>query len=61
MAARASRMSRELKELESRPPEGVSAWPIGGSLFVLGAKVQGPPGTVYADGWFELSIEVPDM
>jgi ubiquitin-protein ligase len=61
MAARASRMSRELRDLESKPPEGVSAWPIGDSLFVLGAMIQGPPGTVFAAGWFELSIEIPDM
>ena len=59
MAARANRMPRELKELEASPPEGVSAWPIGDQLFNLGAKIQGPAGSAYAGGWFELSIEIP--
>jgi ubiquitin-protein ligase len=61
MAARANRMSKELKDIETKPPEGVSAWPVGDCLFNLGAKIHGPPDTVYEEAWFELAVDIPEM
>jgi ubiquitin-protein ligase len=60
MAALANRMAHELRVLAREPPEGVSAAPVGGSATRLSATLRGPPGTVYEDGWFRVSVVVPD-
>ena len=58
--ALANRMAKELKMLRKAPPEGVCAWPEGGSTTRLAAQLQGPAGTVYEAGVFRLAVEVPE-
>ncbi len=55
-----SRMQRELRMLEREPPPGVSAWPMSESrIDKLEAVIQGPPDTVYQDGFFHLVVTIP--
>lgn len=56
-----TRMQRELRALEKRPPAGVAAWPVEGAVNHLHAQLQGPKGTVYEDGIFRLDVRVPDQ
>ena len=53
------RITKELKELETNPPEGVSGGPVGNNLFKWNAEIVGPPDTPYADGKFSLDIVFP--
>lgn len=46
--------------LQRDPPTGAWAGPIDGKpLTELEARIQGPPGTVYEQGVFKLSIHIP--
>eukprot|EP00456_Euglypha_rotunda_P078384 TRINITY_DN748_c0_g1_i11.p1 TRINITY_DN748_c0_g1~~TRINITY_DN748_c0_g1_i11.p1 ORF type:complete len:149 (+),score=16.67 TRINITY_DN748_c0_g1_i11:146-592(+) len=53
------RITKELKDLEKSPPEGVSAGPIDKDLLAWQATIVGPPGTPYAGGIFKLKIAFP--
>jgi ubiquitin-conjugating enzyme E2 T len=55
-----TRLQRELRMLEREPPPGVSAWPKDENrIDVIEAVIQGPPDTVYEDGFFHLNVTVP--
>lgn len=57
----AARVQKELKELTTSPRPGVAVWLTDAtSLQRLTAQLDGPPGTVYAGGVFELDVRVPD-
>ncbi|XP_004287410.1 PREDICTED: uncharacterized protein LOC101299224 [Fragaria vesca subsp. vesca] len=62
-AARLSlRLQKELKLLLTDPPPGAS-FPLlssSSSLSSILAQIQGPEGTVYAGGLFNIKIEIPD-
>ncbi|KAL4442433.1 hypothetical protein ABPG77_005017 [Micractinium sp. CCAP 211/92] len=59
MQAAATRMSKELRMLQSDPPPGVWAAPVGDSFSQLEAQVQGPKDTVYEGGLFKLAVDIP--
>ncbi|MQL80161.1 hypothetical protein Taro_012601 [Colocasia esculenta] len=61
------RMQKELKLLMTDPPPGVSLLPVSAddsssslSLSNIEARIQGPEGTVYAEGVFRIRIQVPE-
>ncbi|KAJ4959557.1 hypothetical protein NE237_026668 [Protea cynaroides] len=59
------RMQKELKLLLTDPPPGVSlplltADSDSSSLSVIDAQIDGPEGTVYAKGVFNIKIQIPD-
>ncbi|XP_059634969.1 uncharacterized protein LOC132277206 [Cornus florida] len=62
-AARLSlRMQKELKLLLSDPPPGAS-FPLlssSSSLSSIDALIKGPEGTVYAEGFFKIKIQIPE-
>ncbi|XP_050375602.1 probable ubiquitin-conjugating enzyme E2 37 [Argentina anserina] len=62
-AARLSlRLQKELKLLLSDPPPGAS-FPLlssSSSLSTIHAQIQGPEGTVYAGGLFNIKIQIPE-
>lgn len=45
--------------LQSDPPPGVWAAPVGDSFSQLEAQVQGPKDTVYEGGLFKLAVDIP--
>ncbi|QDZ21773.1 ubiquitin-conjugating enzyme [Chloropicon primus] len=53
-------MHRELKMMATEPPPGVSAWPKDeNKIHELEAVIQGPPDTVYENGFFHLNVTIP--
>ncbi|CAH9098828.1 unnamed protein product [Cuscuta europaea] len=58
------RMQKELKLLLSDPPHGASFPSLSSSappsLSSIDAEIEGPDGTVYANGLFKLKIQVPE-
>jgi ubiquitin-conjugating enzyme E2 T len=57
----AARLQKELTGLATAPPPGVAAWPAdGASMQRLAAQLDGPPGTVYEGGVFQLDVRIPD-
>nr|GMC65308.1 probable ubiquitin-conjugating enzyme E2 37 [Ipomoea batatas] len=58
------RMQRELKLLLSDPPHGASFPSLSSSsspsLSSIDAQIEGPEGTVYANGIFKLKIQIPE-
>lgn len=60
MAAANGRINKELIEVGKNDTSGVRAAPISeGNNRVLRGTIQGPEGTVYEGGVFEISIELP--
>jgi ubiquitin-conjugating enzyme E2 T len=63
MAGRTSvmetRLLKEIKLLDTNPPPGVTAWPIGDSLIHLHADLIGPVESPYCNGVFRLDIHIP--
>jgi ubiquitin-protein ligase len=56
-----NRMARELRTLEREPPDGVCVLlPDEANPLQLRARLQGPPGSPYEDGLFELDIRIPE-
>ncbi|KAI7707674.1 hypothetical protein KC353_g11507, partial [Hortaea werneckii] len=54
------RIMKELGEVQSNPPEGVTiTLPNEGDFNVWHAKVSGPPDSVYAGGSFNIEIVLP--
>ncbi|XP_061993476.1 probable ubiquitin-conjugating enzyme E2 37 isoform X2 [Rosa rugosa] len=56
------RLQKELKLLLTDPPPGAS-FPLlssSSSLSTIDAQIQGPEGTVYADGLFNIKIQIPE-
>ena len=53
-----SRLKKEFKDLEQRPPIGISAGPDR-HLFVWSAVITGPMDTPYQHGIFHLRIDIP--
>lgn len=59
MQAAVTRMAKELRMLQSDPPPGVWAAPLGDSAMQLEAQLQGPKDTVYEGGIFKLAVDIP--
>ena len=58
-SARLARLGRELAQLSSDPPPGVSCWAVNpDAVDRLAATLVGPPDTPYAEGHFRLDIAV---
>eukprot|EP01103_Thecamoeba_quadrilineata_P005584 TRINITY_DN1535_c0_g1_i3.p1 TRINITY_DN1535_c0_g1~~TRINITY_DN1535_c0_g1_i3.p1 ORF type:complete len:132 (-),score=19.82 TRINITY_DN1535_c0_g1_i3:422-817(-) len=55
-----ARLQREMTMLEQDPPHGVCAWPKDSKLNHLEASLQGPEGSPYEKGTFDLDIQIPD-
>jgi ubiquitin-conjugating enzyme E2 D/E len=54
------RLVKEMKDMESHTPDGVTAGPISkDNLYNWSAFLIGPKGTPYEGGMFKLSIDVP--
>jgi ubiquitin-conjugating enzyme E2 T len=61
MAARHSRITRELYMLANDPGPGISAWPADESnMMLLQAQIQGPQESPYQGGLYNLTIDIPD-
>lgn len=60
MAAK-HRLLSELAELRKSPLEHISAGPVDESnLFAWSATISGPPDTPFVDGFFSLTIDIPN-
>lgn len=58
---RTARLAKELPQLSTNPPVGISCWPKDESrLDILEANITGPENTPYANGIFKLELEIPD-
>lgn len=55
-----NRMARELQVLQRDPPPGVRVELQGDSLVNLQAHMQGPEGSAYADGTFQVAVALPE-
>ncbi|XP_060082248.1 uncharacterized protein LOC132561577 [Ylistrum balloti] len=53
------RLKRELKAMQTDPPEGITAEPVEDDLYHWEATIMGPADTVYAGGKFKLDINFP--
>jgi ubiquitin-conjugating enzyme E2 T len=61
MAARLSRIKKELEMLATDPGPGISAWPVDDSnMMRLEAQIQGPQESPYQEGLYTLSLDIPD-
>jgi ubiquitin-conjugating enzyme (huntingtin interacting protein 2) len=61
-AATNGRLLKELKEVGKKDTSGVDAKPVTeGNLRHLRGTVQGPEGTVYEGGVFDVDIVIPDQ
>lgn len=59
MAGANGRLVKELKEVSKNDTSGVKAAPVSeGNLRHLLATVEGPSGTVYEGGVFEINVEI---
>lgn len=56
----AYRIKSELREIAAAPPVGISACPLGESLFTWIATIWGPAGSHYDGGRFRLKIKFPE-
>ncbi|KAI1295898.1 Ubiquitin-conjugating enzyme E2 T [Mortierella claussenii] len=54
------RMRKELKDLETSPPEGIICYPLDDNIVHLQAELAGPKDTPYAGGIFKLDIHIPE-
>jgi ubiquitin-conjugating enzyme E2 T len=57
---RASRIAKELSQLQKDPPPGIACSSIEDSLEKLEASIIGVSGTPYAQGVFQLEVVVPE-
>jgi ubiquitin-conjugating enzyme (huntingtin interacting protein 2) len=61
-AASAGRIAKELKEVAKNDTSGVTATPVSESdIRRLRGTIQGPEGTPYEGGVFEIDINIPDQ
>jgi ubiquitin-conjugating enzyme E2 T len=61
MAARLSRIRKELEMLATDPGPGISAWPANdNNMMQLEAQIQGPQDSPYQEGLYTLKIDIPD-
>ena len=58
--AQLARIKKELEMLATDPGPGVSAWTIEDDMTNLGAQIQGPQDSPYAEGTYYLSIQLPE-
>ena len=59
-AQQLQRLGREQIEMENNPVEGINASPIDGDLTRWECVIIGPSDTPYADGVFELTLNIPE-
>lgn len=60
-SARTARLSREIKNLETKPPWGIKCCPEKDDIYDnLSVTMNGPRGSPYEKGLFKLIINVPD-
>ncbi|ONH68597.1 Ubiquitin-conjugating enzyme E2 2 [Cyberlindnera fabianii] len=55
------RLMRDLKRLQSDPPDGVSATPLAENVMVWNAVIIGPADTPFEDGTFRLTINFDEQ
>ncbi|XP_069123776.1 ubiquitin-conjugating enzyme E2 D1-like [Argopecten irradians] len=53
------RLKKELKAMQTDPPEGITAEPVDDDLYHWEATIKGPADTVYEGGIFKLDIRFP--
>eukprot|EP00761_Pharyngomonas_kirbyi_P003975 gb/GECH01003979.1/.p1 GENE.gb/GECH01003979.1/~~gb/GECH01003979.1/.p1 ORF type:complete len:152 (+),score=42.96 gb/GECH01003979.1/:1-456(+) len=54
------RITKEVKKLQSKAPEGCHAAPVGDDLFNWEGHVTGPKDSPYADGKFKFTMKLPE-
>lgn len=54
------RITRELSQLATSPPPGISCYAPFDNITYLHAQIQGPPDTPFSSGIFLLSIQIPE-
>ena len=54
------RLNKELKEITSKPIEGVTCGPVDGDMYNWEAVFTGPAGTGYEGGTFKMVIAFPE-
>ncbi|KAG6458366.1 ubiquitin-conjugating enzyme E2 T [Manduca sexta] len=60
-SARKSRLLREVKNFETKPPWGITCKPQKEDIYdILLVTLQGPKGTPYEGGTFKLVVTIPD-
>jgi len=57
---RARRIAKELADVRADTKSGIRAESVGDSLVKLKGTFDGPPGTSYEGGTYEVNIEIPN-
>ncbi|CAH0597101.1 unnamed protein product [Chrysodeixis includens] len=59
-SARMARLAREVKSFETKPPWGIVCQPRKDDVYdVLNFTLQGPAGSPYENGYFKLTVTIP--
>eukprot|EP00762_Andalucia_godoyi_P000727 ANDGO_05398.mRNA.1 hypothetical protein len=55
-----NRLKRELQQLSTDPPPGVTAYPVDDDIMHWHAQLTGPDSSVFENGSFDLDVRIPD-